>query len=882
MRWRRPKTREHDLDRELRDHLELEAEDLRESGLPPDEAKLAAQRHLGNTTLIKEGTREMWGWSRWDKITQDAHYAARMLRRNPGFAVIAVLTLAFGIGANTAIYSVLDSVVLRPLPYPRPGQLYSIREFVRAGARRSPSNLVNAGNFLLWQQNAHSFSGVALLQPTGDNLNLQDETVPVYGARATADLFRILGIQLRMGLPFAAEADRSGRQDQIILTTPLWRDRFHSDPAIVGKTIHLNGYPVTVHGVLPESFYFPNQGELNAGRVGGWSHPIQYFINVGLRPDETVPGMGNFNYCVLGRLKPGVTPKQAVAELDAIEARAAPKAPRGVHLLTDLAPLQEAIVGPAKRYLWMVMAGAAIALLLVCVNLAGLMIARTTGRTHEVVLRTALGASRMDLLRQFLIEGLLIAATGGVLGLAGAYAGIRLLVAAAPVSIPRLESVGVNFHAVLFNAVAAIGAGMFFSLVPVLRMAAGVSSGTLRAASPTTSAGRSVSRVHQALAVLEIALCTVLLVAVSLIARSFARVLRANEWANVERVLTLNLNAPPKHYQAQADRLQLYKRLLESIRNHSEVEGAGLVNVLPFNGKLWTADVRFPEAPKPLVETLLANWRFVSPGYFHAIGLPLLQGSYFEPAQEGRQLAILSQGLARQLPSGLSPIGTHVLWALPGSGQPVKLEVIGVVQDARTAPDEQPPLTIYLPYWEWPPWQASLVVRTAAAPRAVEADLQRIVHRVDSSIAIPRPMTMHEVLNQAVASRSFATRLGLAFALSAMFVAALGLYGLISLAASQRIREIGIRIAVGADRRRIFWMMASQAMVLAAIGLVAGAAAAYAASRTLTAFLYEVSPGDPATFCTVCVGLLVIALASSFVPARRASRVDPVVALRYE
>ena len=727
MRWRRPKFREHDLDRELRAHLELEAEELRAAGLPPREARFEAQRRLGNTTLIKEGTREMWGWNRWDKIVRDAHYAVRILRKNPGFAAIAVLTLAFGIGANTAIFSVLDSVVLRPLPYPQPGRLYSIRELVSAGARRSPLMLVNAGNFLLWQQHSDSFSGLALLQPTSDNLNLDDETVPIYGMRATAGLFRILDIQLRMGRPFTAESDRSGRQNQIILTTPLWRDRFHSDPAIVGKTVHLNGYPCIVGGVLPESFYFPNQGELNPSRVAGWSHPLQYFTNLGLRPDETVPGMRNFNYCALARLRSGVTPKQAAAELNAIEAQTTPKAPAGAHLLTDFAGLKEAVVGPAGRYLWMVMAGAAIALLLVCANLAGLMLAKTVGRRHEVALRTALGASRIDLVRQFLIEGLLLAAAGGVLGLAGAYAGVRLLVAAAPLSIPRLESIGVNTHALLFNAVAAIGAGVLFSLVPLLRILAAASSGALKEAGPTTSPGRSVSRVHQGLAVFEIALCTVLLVAVLLIARSFARVLGANRWANVEHVVTLHLNAPPNHYQAAADRLRLYRRLLESVRSHPGVETAGVVNVLPLSGTLWTANVRFEEAPRPPVEEVVADWRSVSPEYFRAIGLPLLGGADFGPSDEGRHLAVLSSGLARQLPAGVNPIGTHIPWVPPGSNQPVSLEVAGVVQDARTTPDEIPPFTIYLPYWEWPPWQASLVVRTAADPRALESDIQRIV-----------------------------------------------------------------------------------------------------------------------------------------------------------
>jgi len=881
MHWRRPKFREQDLDRELRSHLELEAEEQREAGLPPDQAQFAAQRRLGNITAIKEVTREMWGWTRWDKIAQDARYALRMLRKNPGFTTIAVLTLAFGIGANTAIFSVIDAVLLEALPYPQPGQLYSIRESIEAGPRRSPA-LVNAGNFLFWEQHSRSFAGMALLQPTSDNLNLEDATVPVYGVRTTASLFSVLGIQLKMGRPFAPKYDRSGMGAAIILTAPLWRDHFHSDPAIVGKAVHLNGFPFTVVGVLPESFYFPNQGELNPIRIAGWAHPIQYFINIGLRRDEILPAMDSFNYSALGRLRSGVTAKEATAELDAIEAQAAAKAPEGTHLRADLAPLKAAVVGPAEKYLWMVMGGSAILLLLICVNLAGLMIAKTTGRTHEVALRTALGASRMDIVRQFLLEGLLLASAGGSLGLSGAYAGIRLLVAAAPVTIPRLESIAVNSHALLFNCAAALGAGVFFSLLPVARMATGASSGALKTTGPTASAGRSVSRIHQSLAAFEIALCTLLLVTALLLAQSLARVLGANRWANVEHVITLSLSAPPKNYQKPADRLRLYSRLLETVRNSPGIATAGVVNVLPFTGKMWSADVRFQEIPKPSTEAILADWRFVSPEYFRAIGLPLSVGSYFGDSESGRHLAILSEGLARQLPAGLNPITTHISWRLPVSGQTVTLEVVGVVQDARTTPDEHPPRTIYVPYWEWPPWQVSLAVRTAANPRTVALGVQRIIRQMDSSIATPLPATMHEVLSQAVAPRRFATLLGLAFALSATFLAALGLYGLISLAGSQRIREIGIRIALGAEAGSIFWMMTSQALALATIGLMVGTAAAYAAARTLAAFLYEVKPSDPLTFGAVCASLLAISLLASYAPARRATRVDPIVALRYE
>lgn len=874
---------ERDLQDEIAFHLAEKQTELESSGFPSDEAQTLVRRQFGNATLLKESSREAWLFRSLDNSVRDAKYAVRILEKAPAFTCIAVLTLAFGIGANTAIFSVINSVVLHALPYQKPDQLYAIREAAQVGPQHFPLNCVNAGNFLLWQKYSHSFAGMALLEPITDNLNLKDETVQIHGVRASSNLFSILGIPLQIGRPFTPAEDKSGRATAVILTNSLWRERFHSDPAIVGSTIRINGFPLEIAGVLRESFYFPKQSESYASPIAGWTYPIEYFVNLGLQQNsETRPGFHNLNFSVISRLRPGVTPKQAAAELDPIEAEVSKDDASGAQLHVDLAPLKTAIVGRVEHNLWILMSGAGLVLVLVCVNLAGLLIAKSTGRIHEIGVRVALGASRGDILRQFLIEALLLSVTGGVLGVVAAYAGTRMLTAAAPVEIPRLQSVTIDARVLIFTGAISVATAIAFSLLPALRLTGFRSSGTLKTAGPTTTPTFSTSIIHQALAASEIALCTVLLICALLIAKSLVRVLKANEWANVSHVIAINFTIPASRYQSDSQRGQLYTRLVDGAHNYPGVAEAGIVNALPFKGEMWDDGVNFKEARKPGKEWPTANWRFISPDYFRAIGLPLIKGRYLLTSDYGEHRVVISQRLARQLPHGTDAVGIHIVWTPPSASKAVLYEIVGVVADARATPDEEAPFTVYVPYWEWPPWEAALVVQTAGDPRSVALGMQSLIRRIDSQIAIPHAETMGDILSEAVAPRRFVTFLGLLFAASATFLAGLGLYGLISLSASQKTREIGIRIAVGAQTGQIFRAMLSQAVGLAVVGLVCGVAFAWAVTRLLIAFLYEVKPGDPLTFACVCAGLLGVALVASYAPARRAARVDPVVALKWE
>ncbi len=627
--WTRRKL-ERDLQDEIQFHLAEKQSELEASGIPPAAARSRVHKHFGNPTSLQESCRDAWMFGSLENSLRDARYALRLLAKNPAFTTIAILTLALGIGANTAIFSITNSVLLQALPYPDPGQLYAVREVIQSGAERFPLTCVNAGNFLLWAPHAGSFTGMALLKPTTGNLDLGDQTIQIHGVRASAALFTILGIAPQVGRTFTTAEDRSGKATSVILTSPLWKDRFHSDPAIVGRTIRLNGFPVVVAGVLPSSLYFPKQNELYRNSIAGWTYPIQYFVNLGLVPGEMHPGMQMFNFAVMARLRPNVTPQRAAAELDPGEAEALRGDTSGAQLHTALVPLKTAIVGPAEQSLWMLTGGAALVLLLVCVNLAGMLIAKSAGRTREIAVRIALGASRLDILRQLLIEALLLSITGGILGVLAAWYGIRALAHAAPVEIPRLQTVGMDARVLFFTATISLGAGILFSLLPALRLTRRGSSET---AGRTTTSGRSISRLHQALAASEIALCTVLLISALLLAQSLG--LKVNAWANVSHVVTIGFNAPPNHYQDDVKRMQLYTRLLDEAARYPGMEAVGISTALPLKGQMWGDDVQFQEAPRPPKETPNADWRFISPDYFRAIGLPLLSGRLSRPPTSG-------------------------------------------------------------------------------------------------------------------------------------------------------------------------------------------------------------------------------------------------------
>ncbi|HTX34885.1 MAG TPA: ABC transporter permease [Bryobacteraceae bacterium] len=873
---------ERDLDDEIRFHLEMRQQKLERAGLAPEQASAAARRRLGNPTLLSETSRSLWTFAWLEALGRDLRYALRAMAAAPLFTAVAVATLAFGIGANTAIFSIVNGVLLRQMPYENPAGIYSIRETVEMGAQRETMTCVNGGNVLEWTRDAHSFQSIAALMPSNDSLILGSETVGIHGARASASLPSVLGIRPRIGRWFTPEEDSMGQGLRMVLTDALWRDRFGADTGIVGHTVSLNGYATTVVGVLPAGFYFPKQNQIYAGRVAGWDARVEYFTNLNLGPWETKPGVGNFNFAAIGRIRPGVTRERAVAELEAIENGISRQASTGATLHAMLVPFRAAVVGPAEKRIWMLMAGAALVMAIVCVNLAGLMLGRNTARAREVAIRLALGAGRWTVLRQFAAEGLVLAFAGGVIGVLSALAGVRLLVRYAPITLPRLETVTIDAQVLLFSAAIALGAGLLFSLLPALRLEDREIEETLRSATPNVSSSRRNVIAHDLLAGSEITLCTVLLICAVLLGQSLSRVLRDNAWLNEQRVVTIEIGPSPKQYQKSAARIELYRNLLRDTRELAGVTAAGLINALPLKGGMWGGDVDFAEAPRAEINRPTANFRFISPDYDDGIGLGLVDGRRLRESDFGRPVMWISENLARQYP-GRNPLGMHMQWRVPDTGKKLSLEVAGVVRDARTEAEQAPTLTVYIPYWIWPPWNPALVVRTAGPdPAGVAAGVQRMIRRTHGEVPVLRVETLRQMLDSAVASRRFLTRLGVVFAASATFLAALGIYGVVSLATARRRREIAIRIAVGASHPEIFRMVIGKAARLAVASAAVGLAGGMAVERAMLSLLYEVRPGELATYAGACGIVMAVALGASFVPALRAARVDPVVALKYE
>jgi predicted permease len=872
---------DRDLDDELRFHLAMRQQKFEKAGLPAAEASAAARRRFGNTTLLRETSRSLWSFAWIEALSRDLLYACRAMARAPVFTAIAIITLAFGIGANTAIFSIVNGILLRAMPYQSPEDLYSIREAVQVGSQRNAVAAVNGGNIVEWRRSSHSFQAIAALEPSNDNLILGNESTPVHGIRASASLFPLLGMRPRIGRTFRAEEDEMGHGLEIVLTDALWRSRLGSNPGIIGQTISLNGYPATVIGVLPASFYFPKQEQLYGAPIGKWTFRVEYFLNLNLGPWERKPGIGNFNFAALGRIRAGVTRQQALAELETIEAGIGKQGSGGATLHAELTPFKAGVVGPAESRIWMLMAGGALVLAIVCVNLAGMMLGRNTSRSREVAIRLALGAGRWTVLRQFAAEGLTLTAAGGAIGVLAAVSGVRLLVRYAPITLPRLESVGIDGRVLLFSAGVALAAGLLFSLLPAFRLEDQKIEETLKSAAPNVSSSRRTAFVHDLLAGSEITLCTVLLICALLLGQSLSRVLRDNAWLNEERVLAVDIAPSPKQYQKSAARIDLYRKLIHDASELPGVTTAGLVNALPLRGEMWGDSVDFAEIPAPDASRPIANFRFISPGYGDAIGLALVGGRSLRDSDWGREVILISESLARQYP-GRNPVGMHLKWRGPENGKVLSLEVAGVLRDVRADAEKTPVLAVYVPYWIWPPWNPSIIARTAADPAGIAASVRRMIRNTDSQVPVTHAETLRQLLDSAVASRRFLTRLGVVFAVSATLLAALGLYGVVSLAAARRRREIAIRMAIGASHPDIFRMVILKAVRLTLASVAAGLVCGIGIERVMVSLLYDFRPADLPIYSGACGIVIAVGLLASLLPALRAARVDPVVALKYE
>jgi predicted permease len=814
-------------------------------------------------------------------LWQDLRFGIRMLAKSPGFTVVAVLTLALGIGANTAIFSVVNGVLLRPIAYRQPQQLYLIQEIIPQMAKFYPALPANLPDFRIWQKELHSFSDIAIAQSASMDLTRRAEPEEIYGVRASANLFDVLGVRPALGRGFVAQEDEAGRGRAVILTDEFWRSQFHADRALIGRTITLDGAPYEVIGILPASFHFPKQ----LGSLAEFPKRIDFFEPLNGPKYNERDLLSDFDFAAVGRLKPGVTLKRALAELNVAQIRIAKQANVGVDLKGRILPLEAVVVGPARRGLIFLLAAVAAVLLIVCVNLANLLLARVPGRMREAAIRLALGATRGRLLRQLLTESLILGLVGGALGICLAGFGVHWLVQAAPVSLPRLGEVRLDTRVLWFAVALSVLTGIVFGIFPAWRMAYAEPQEAMKTGGITTSESRRTRRLRESLIGFEVGLSTLLLILGGLLVASLLRVLRVNTGFVAEHVLVSDVQLPPQSYSKPDTRLHFYDQVLAGIRALPGVRYAGWVSKLPLEGETSVSGIDVPGQHQSWVQAPPANYRAVSPGYFEAMGIPLIEGKTFSEGDHGQNFVVISQSVADRFWPGRNPVGQVCLthW-----GAEQREQVIGVVGDIRTVKlDEPPPMMVYIPDW-WAnpdlglPESASIVIRTVMDPRAVAGAVRGVIHNVDREVPMVALRPMTQVVSQSVVVRRFQAFLALLFAVCALFLAALGVYGVVVYSVEQRWHELGIRMALGAQASDLLQLVLLQGMRPVVVGLGCGVACAFFAGRMIRSLLFGVSGFDPVTTvcCVVVVGLA--ALTACYIPSRRVIRTDPIVALRYE
>ncbi len=786
---------------------------------------------------------------------------------------MVVFSLALGIGANTAIFSLVNGVLLRPPDYRQPERLVALDQVIPKWAKLYPVLPTNVNILMEWRKQAKSFEGIGMLQPQTFNITGSGDPEVLSGARVSANYFTVLGVAPRLGRTFLESEDRAGSARVVILADSLWRRRFHADPAIVGRKILLDGNPHEVVGVLPPSFHTPRAPFF----MPGTRPDNEIYRPIGYGNDDLKLQMGNFNYWAIARLKPGVSVSQANAEMNVVQSSISARIPENVDLHASLTPIIDRVVGKSRKSLVLVMAAVGAVLLILWVNLANLSLVRAAGRARDYAIRTALGAGRARLVGQSLAESLVLSVTGGALGMGLAWWGVRALLAAAPMDLPRLNEVSVDWRVLLFAVTLSLVAGVVLGVVPALRAAASAPYEALKSASRGITEGRGGMRVRNTLVALEVGLSAMLLVTAGLLTASFIRVITVDKGFNIERVLAVDVSLPAARYQDTAARSEFFQRAIQGAAALPGVQSASVVSALPLAGEIWIDIIGTENDPRPVLERPSSNVRFISPGYFKTLGVALAEGRDFAETDRNHPAVIISAALARKLWPGLDPIGRKL------SENDRILEVVGITPDIRsTSLDHDPVNMTYVPYWQRPRLAASLLVRTAMDPRSIAGAMRSTIWKLDSEVPIPEIRTLDEMMSRSVAERRFQMLLVALFAAAALSLAGLGTYGVVSYAVARRRPEMGIRMALGASRIDVLRMVLGQGMAPVVSGLVMGAIAALLVGRYLASLLFEISPRDPWAFTAASLVLLVVAAAACLVPARRATLVNPVEALRLD
>ncbi len=801
----------------------------------------------------------------------DLKYALRMLVKTPAFSILAVLTLALAIGANSAVFSVINAVLLRPLPYEKPAEL--VRVF--GTQPQLPKAPTSPANFLDWKEQNQVFARIATYVGQGFNLLGDNKPERVRGARVSADLFDLLGVRPSVGRAFLAEEDQLGQNRVVVLSDEFWRSRFGADRRTVGQTITLNDQSYTVIGVMPPGFGFP-------------SDTTQVWTPIAFREAERATRDTNY-INVLARLKPGVTLAQAQEQMSALARRQAERYPDsntgiGVKLVT----LSEQTLGDIRPVLVVLLGAVVFVLLIACANVANLLLARAAERQKEMAIRSALGASRSRVVRLLLIESVLVALLGGGCGLVFAIWGVDLLVALKPVDLPRLTEIGIDRGVFAFTALLSLVTGLGFGLVPAWQASRSDLNEGLKESSRGATGGPGRQRFRGMLVVTEVALSLVLLIGAGLMIRSFARLLSVDPGFNPGSVLTAFVSLPPSKYPEPQQQAAFFQQLIERTRNLPGVLSAAAASDLPlFGGNSTAFDVegRPPSAPG---QRGLIDYRMISPEYFQAMGMRLMKGRAFSERDtlDTPQVVIINATTAARFFPNEDPIGKRIGLSGPTDWR----EVVGVIGDVRNyGLDAEVKPEAYIPFLQNAPGYLAgvasamnVVMRTANDPLSAGPAFRSVVQSLDKDQPISVISTMESQLAESVAQRRFNMLLLAVFATLALLLAAIGIYGVIAYTVAQRTHEMGLRMALGASRADILKLVFAHAMLRTFAGVALGLAAAFGLTRLMSSLLYDVAPTDPLVFAGITALLVLVALAATYIPARRAMKVDPMVALRYE
>jgi predicted permease len=879
MRWWQVKKRDADLERELRSDLELEEEEQRENGVPQDEAPFAARRALGNSTLIREQTHEAWGWARFERILADARYAFRVLLKSPGFALTASLTLALGIGANAAIFSLVSAIILRPLPYPSPRELVGLGQWRNQKGEGYVQTGVSAPNIVDIAGQKNIFQQVAYYRFAGFNITEGDHPESVDGIKASLDLLPMFGVQPLMGRFFTAGEVQPGHDQEAILGHRLWQTRYGADPSILGKTIDLDEKRYTIVGVMPARFRFT------------WDQEMGVFVPLALTPEElSEKGRATSrDLQTQARLQPNVTVQQAQAAMDTLAANLAvehPDADKGWGFKVE--PLHAAYYRHIGQPLLIMSIAVLFVLLIACGNVANLLLARATVRRREIAIRAAVGANRGRLIAQLLTESVVLAAIGGALGLLIAYLGDSILTSQMAryrrFSIPNASVINLDWRVLLFALGLTLLTGILFGLAPAWVASETDLNESLRESGANSAAESGRRRLRNGLVISEIALALVLLTGAGLLIRTFLQLMQVDLGIDPTNVVTMEIDLPQYKYSAPLNQTLFYRRLLQRVQNLPGVRAAGIEQ--PGSTVFFQPQGQAPTVPG---QEPTADLNVVSPGDFAALGIGLVSGRELAPSDGdgATPVALISEVTAHRYWPHSNPIGRHIsilasVYSGQNAGAAQSLEIVGIVKNRRGYDLWEPRADIYVPVEQHPIAWAILNVRTAVPPMTVVPAIRQAVLAIDNEQPVNDAQLLTDQIAQTYGTLRFPMTLVWIFAALALLLSVVGIFGVMSYTVSRRSHELAIRMALGADRPMMLRQILREGLGVTLIGVVIGLAAALGLSRIMADYIYGIKATDPLTYAASTLVLVLASLAACYVPARRAASVDPMRTLRNE